>query len=135
VQLRLTYFEDGSEKKIIWSFVPLRDKRQAPQYLRDDRTASDGSPLRRPYAEQRVRLLTFGPSILLQGGDGERKFSTFQRSHVIEINEGSSTKPVWTEYAPDIESQIDLSVMEDIDELVSSEIKFIEKTPRYFHEW
>jgi hypothetical protein len=135
VQLRLTYFERGLERQTIWSFEPLRDKKQAPQYLRDDRQSGDGSPLRRPYAEQAVRLVTFGAG-LVSFGSGADSLKLLQRAHRIEFDEGADpARPVWVEYAPDLGSQLDLQLLEDIDDLVYCEIKFIEKKPRYFPDW
>lgn len=133
MRLRLTYFKHGKEVSDIWDFQPLRDKRQAPQYLRDDRTSSDGRLLRRPYGEQNVRLITFGAGLILAGTDGADKFLLLQRAHKIEISDDRGK--TWAEYVPDLTDQIELSLLEDIDELAYCEIKFIEAQARYFADW
>lgn len=133
MQLRLTTFKAGAESQVIWDFVPLRDKRQAPLYLRDDRAGSDGKPLRRPYAEQNVRLVTFGAGLLVLGGAGADNFLRFQRAHRIEISDDKGK--TFVEYVPDLSQQVELQALEDLDELAWAEIKFIEAKPRFFAEW
>lgn len=117
----------------MWTFEPLRDKRQPPRYLRDDREGSDARLLRRPYGEQKTRLITLGVGLLLVGGDGEEKFLRFQRAHKIEISDDNGK--TFVEYVPDLSSQAELTVLNNIDELVSCEIKFVEAQTRFFHEW
>lgn len=137
LELRLTTYRSATngEQQTIWQFTPFRDRELPPVYQRDTRADAEGKLRRRPYAEQRVRLITLGPDLISLSGNAKDNFLRFQRAHKWEFSEIVNGKRVWTEWTPDLPTQIEIELLEDIDDLMLAELRFIEKKPRHFNTW
>lgn len=134
LEIRISnYHSDGTEFQTDWNFEPLKDK-SYPLIQRESGASTGGVMRRRPYAEQEVREITFGASLLISSA-ARAVFVKLLRAHKIEFASGTGTQKKYTEYVLDAETEIAYDYLEDITALIWKELKFIEKSPRWQNTW
>jgi hypothetical protein len=137
LRIRLTLRRsDDKTFQVVWDADVLSENLKRPDrivYRKTSRSAS-GVDRRVSLWDKRRISVTFGAA-LLRSETGWKNFISLLRAEKIEFGEVRLGKQYWTEYVLKLDEDVEFDHVEDIAELATKELQFIERKPVWYMDW